>query len=91
MPGAGCSSCGSGCGERRAPDDELLAGIALGDEDATARQAHHLDGCATCSANLAELRQLSEQVGEADPSEILAPGQGLLGRIHAELLSTSPV
>lgn len=67
-------------------DDELLAGIALGDEDATPRQTSHLEGCATCSANLAELRQVRDQAGRADPREILAPDPGLLSRIHAELL-----
>jgi anti-sigma-K factor RskA len=67
-------------------DDELLAGIALGDEDATPRQTHHLDGCPSCAANLAELRQLRDQVAEGAPGEILAPAPGLLGRIHAELL-----
>ena len=66
-------------------DDELLAGIALG-EGATPRQTDHLDDCPTCSANLAELRQLRAQAGEADPREVLTPHPGLLSRIHAELL-----
>ena len=67
-------------------DDELLAGMALADEDATPQQTRHLDDCASCSANLAELRQLRDQVRDADPREILTPDPGLLGRIRAELL-----
>jgi anti-sigma-K factor RskA len=66
-------------------DDELLAGIALGDEELPPAQRHHLAGCPTCSSTLAELRQLSEQARAADPRRILVPDPGLLGRIRSEL------
>lgn len=66
-------------------DDELLAGIALGDEDVLPQQRHHLASCPTCTSTLAELRQLSDHAREADPRDILVPAPGLLGRIRSEL------
>lgn len=66
-------------------DDELLAGIALDDEDTQPSQRRHLDGCPTCASTLADLQQLRHAVAEADPRHLRVPDAGLLGRIRAEL------
>jgi anti-sigma factor RsiW len=58
----------SGCQDRRAD----LAARALGhlEPEADAALDAHLDGCAACRAELAELRAIADAVALADPAEL---------------------
>ena len=69
---------------------ELLGAFVLGalPGDARATMRAHLDGCATCRAELAELAPLAEDLRAVDPdalSEVPAPPADLGERIRAQI------
>lgn len=74
------------------PDDEALAGIALGDETGlTAEELDHVRSCAACSATIDSLRHtLSLARGGAETSSFAAPPAGLWSRIE-EAIDAQPV
>lgn len=74
------------------PDDEALAGIALGDEAGlTAEELDHVRSCASCSATIDSLRHtLSLARGGAETSSFAAPPAGLWSRIE-EVIDAQPV
>ena len=69
-------------------DDELLAAAALGDDQdlSTAERAHLLD-CATCSAAVAELRSLGEELRSTRDEPLSEPTGDLLAVISAATAS----
>ena len=67
---------------------ELLGSFSLGHLDAAeaAPVQAHLDGCATCRAELAEIAPLADELGALDPdriSDVVSPPPGLGLRIRA--------
>lgn len=72
-------------------DEELLAGLALGEPDRLAlRDRAHLLVCRTCAARLGDLQALVATGRSEQPVPIQVPGPGLLASIRAELAGDSP-
>lgn len=71
-------------------DQELLAGLALGDVDplSTADRAH-LRVCLSCATDLAELRRIVSTGRGAKPYPLRSPQPSVLAQIQAEIASDS--
>ena len=67
-------------------DDELLAGIALGEPDQPgASDRAHLLSCRTCASQLQELQALVTLGRAEKPGPVRPPGPAVLAAIQAEL------
>jgi hypothetical protein len=67
-------------------DDELLAGLALGEPDRLEPDAQeHLRTCGTCAGRLRELQQVVGLGRSGRPGPLRPPSPGLLATIQAEL------
>lgn len=67
-------------------DPELLAGDALGEQDAlTHGDRQHLVDCPECRAELAELHAVVTAAADRDAAQLSVPGPQVWGRIQAEL------
>ncbi|KQU70868.1 anti-sigma factor domain-containing protein [Phycicoccus sp. Root101] len=68
------------------PDEETLAGLALGDAAGASDDLAHVATCPSCSATVADLRRVADAVSVSPRRlDLAAPPAGLFDRIEAQI------